>query len=292
MSLFDKVEIPPMPQVVNKILEIDENNIELSFDELRTLISSDPGLVTKILKLANSPFYSRMNNITDLQQAISMLGFKSIKSLTLLVSISRLIPDQARNLEIQRELWMRSILRGVITKTIAQKLGQRAEQETAFMMALLRNIGQFVMQSRFPGIYDQMYAKADMGLDLESLHKQENETFGISSDRMSKLIMERWNFPAEFICIATVSIENPQKTESECGNKAAMVCFGEVILYLNRFTKHIPNLEKYQTHFKDLFNQYTDFFGMDDRQKDFFLNKVEGAFAADDLLAFCEELFS
>ncbi len=292
MSFFSKIEIPPMPQVVNKILEIDENNIELSFDELRTLISADPGLVTKILKLANSPFYSRMNNITDLQQAISLLGFKSIKSLTLLVSISRLIPDQARNLEIQRELWMRSIMRGLITKTAAQKMGMRSEQESAFMMALLRNIGQFIMQSRFPGIYDQMFGKSHMGMDKQALSALEDENFGISSDRMSKLIMQRWNFPDEFICIATVSPDDPEAAQSGCGSKAALVCFAEVILFLKRFTKHIPDNRQYRDYYADLYEKYVTFYKLDDKNRDFFLNKLESTFQSDDLFAFCEELFA
>ena len=292
MGIYEKLDLPPMPQVINKILEIDENDINLSLSELHTLISSDPGLVSKIIKLANSPFYSRMNNITDLQTAMQMLGFKSIKSLTLLISVSRLIPNAARNLVVQRELWMRAIVRALITKQLAAKTGNRAVQESLFMMALLKNIGQHIMQSRFPSHYDNIFQEADSGADLDKLHALEEETFSISSNRLSMLIMERWNFPSEFRCAASLEFNSPEEIVSSCGANSVLVNFGEIILFYKRLTENIPDTEAYQEKFKTLFQAHADYLGFDAKQKDYFENKVDSLFAEDDLYAFCEELFS
>lgn len=292
MGIYEKLELPPMPQVINKILEIDENDINLSLSELQTLISADPGLVSKIIKLANSPFYSRMNNITDLQTAMQMLGFKSIKSLTLLISVSRLIPNSARNLVVQRELWVRAIIRALIAKQLAAKTGNRAIQESVFMMALLKNIGQHIMQSRFPSHYDNMFQSADNGANLDQLHSLEEETFSISSNRLSMLIMERWNFPEEFRCAASLEFNQPEEIETSCGSAAILVIFGEIILFHKKLTENMPDSPEYDEKFKNLFQIYADYLGFDNKMKDYFSNKVDALFKEDDLYAFCEELFS
>lgn len=292
MGIYEKLDLPPMPQVINKILEIDENDINLSLSELHTLISSDPGLVSKIIKLANSPFYSRMNNITDLQTAMSMLGFKSIKSLTLLISVSRLIPNAARNLVVQRELWMRAIVRALITKQLATKTGNRNVQESLFMMALLKNIGQHIMQSRFPSHFDNLFREAGYGADPEKLHALEEETFSISSNRLSVLIMERWNFPEEFRCAASLEFNQPAEVENKCGADCILVNFGEIILFHKKLTESIPDSPEYREKFETLFNAHAAHLGFDEKQKDYFQNKVDALFAEDDLYTFCEELFA
>ena len=292
MGFYEKLDLPPMPQVINKILEIDENDITLSLNDLHTLVSSDPGLVSKIIKLANSPFYSRMNNISDLQTAMQMLGFKSIKSLTLLISVSRLIPNAARNLIVQRELWMRAIVRALITRQLAAKTGHRDIQESLFMMAMLKNIGQHIMQSRFPSHYDNIFQEAGSGADIEKLHALEEETFSISSNRLSILIMERWNFPDKFRCAASLKFDKPEEAAANCGENSVLVNFGEIILFYKRLTENITDLPEYQEKFETLFQEYAAYLNFDDKQKDYFQNRVETLFAEDDLYTFCEELFA
>ena len=80
--------LPVVPDVAAKILSIAEDKIEISFKELENIIIVDPGLSAKILKVANSALYARQKEIKTLQMAITLLGFKNIKSLVMLVSAS------------------------------------------------------------------------------------------------------------------------------------------------------------------------------------------------------------
>ena len=82
--------MPVIPDIATKILSIAESHIEISFKELEETIKIDPGLSAKILRVANSALYSRQKEITNLQMAITLLGFKNIKSLVLLVTASSL----------------------------------------------------------------------------------------------------------------------------------------------------------------------------------------------------------
>ena len=87
---LDIKDLPVFPQVAIKILQIQEENIDISFKELESIILLDPALTAKILKVANSALYARQREITNLQQALTLLGFKMVKSLVLLVSASNI----------------------------------------------------------------------------------------------------------------------------------------------------------------------------------------------------------
>ena len=57
--LTDKLkllELPPMPQVAARVMQIDESQISVSAEQIRNIVQSDLALSTKILKLANSAF--------------------------------------------------------------------------------------------------------------------------------------------------------------------------------------------------------------------------------------------
>jgi len=65
----------------NKILEITKNpNVDAK--ELNNVISLDPVLTGKVLKLINSAYYSLPNQITSIVRAIVMLGINTVKNLT------------------------------------------------------------------------------------------------------------------------------------------------------------------------------------------------------------------
>ena len=82
-SIYEKFmkQLPVIPEVATKIMGIAEDGSEISFQELENIIKVDPGLTTKILRVANSAMYARQREIKNLQMAITLLGLKNIKSL-------------------------------------------------------------------------------------------------------------------------------------------------------------------------------------------------------------------
>ena len=91
--MVDKYEsylknLPVMPEVATRVMRIAEDKLDISFKELEEIIKLDPGLTVKILRIANSALYARQREIKSLQMAITLLGFKNIKSLVLLVAAS------------------------------------------------------------------------------------------------------------------------------------------------------------------------------------------------------------
>src|SRR5512136_2368091 len=83
-------DIPIMPQVATRVLQLQEDNLDISFKELEKIILLDPAITARILKVANSALYARQREIKNVQQAITLLGFKMIKSMILLVCASNI----------------------------------------------------------------------------------------------------------------------------------------------------------------------------------------------------------
>ena len=70
--------LPPMPQVASRAIKVIENP---AFDakELCEIIETDSALASRVLKIANSVMFCRQREITTLNQALMMIGMKSIK---------------------------------------------------------------------------------------------------------------------------------------------------------------------------------------------------------------------
>ena len=72
-------KMPALPVTVAKVLEIT-NNPKTSTADLNQIISLDPVLMGKVMRLINSAYYSLPNQITSLVRAIIMLGIKTMKN--------------------------------------------------------------------------------------------------------------------------------------------------------------------------------------------------------------------
>jgi HD-like signal output (HDOD) protein len=81
--IYAKVdELPTLPAVVPKLLSLMED-AGSDIAQVTHVISQDPALTSKILKVANSAYYGFPKRIDDLERAVALLGFNMVKSLAL-----------------------------------------------------------------------------------------------------------------------------------------------------------------------------------------------------------------
>ena len=73
-ELIELIEkIPMLPESIQKIETVYQNPNAAAMDMVKA-IQSDPLLIARILKLANSPLYGLSRSVTDISHAISLLG--------------------------------------------------------------------------------------------------------------------------------------------------------------------------------------------------------------------------
>lgn len=195
-----------MPDVATKVMSMADDKLEVSFKELENIIKVDPGLSAKILKIANSALYARQREITSIQSAITLLGFKNLRSLVLLVTASNLFSVLHRPAFFRR-FWSHSVHAAFISRHLSLRCGLKESAEEAFTGALLHDIGQVAFfntdQTRYEEILTRIgQSEGAVGRDRPSLLSLEKAAFDVDHRELGASVFERWYFPDTFVDLA------------------------------------------------------------------------------------------
>ena len=80
--------LPTLPTVVTNVIHCVEAE-ESTAQDLKNIIVNDQSIAAKILSVANSAHYGLSHSISDLQQAVVVLGFEAVRDIALFVSFGR-----------------------------------------------------------------------------------------------------------------------------------------------------------------------------------------------------------
>ena len=188
-------KMPPLPITVSKILEIC-NDPRTSPVDLNQVISLDPVLMGKVMRLIDSAYYSLPNQITSLVRAVIMLGINTVKNLALstavLGTLGKAQDFHALNME---GYWRHSISVGVTAKLIASR--RRVDpklREEYFIAGLLHDIGKIPLNNKM----SQEYVTAISYTDREHipLYISEEKIMMVNHCDVGRLIIENWKLGA------------------------------------------------------------------------------------------------
>ncbi|AEF83566.1 HDOD domain protein [Treponema primitia ZAS-2] len=194
-ALYRQVEnyirtMPSLSITVSKVLEIC-NNPQTSPADLNHVISLDPVLVGRVLKLINSAYYGLSQQVTNLVRAITMLGINTVKNLALssaIIGNMNLREFQGLNTE---GFWRHSLCVGVAAKVIARKRSIDPKLlEEYFTAGLLHDIGKIPLNAVLSKDYLLTVKAADTG--RISLVQAETETLGINHCEVGELVVKAW----------------------------------------------------------------------------------------------------
>jgi HD-like signal output (HDOD) protein len=184
--------MPSLPVTVSKILQIC-NDPKTSPSDLNQVISLDPVLMGRVMKLINSAYYSLPNQITSLVRAIIMLGINTVKNLALstavLGNLSSKKNFQALNID---GFWRHSLCVGVTAKLLAAKRKRDAKQlEEYFVAGLLHDVGKIPLNNKLSAEYVEALSLTDR--EHLSLYVGEERTTGVNHSEVGRLIIKNWN---------------------------------------------------------------------------------------------------
>src|SRR5210317_2212987 len=143
--------IPSLSTTVIKVLETC-NDPRASANDLHRIISLDPVLTGRVLRLINSAYYSLGVPITSLTRAVVMLGLNTVKNLALSFAIlENLRSNGSFSVFSPDEFWTHSLCVGVIAKSLAAVKGNTPQGLEAFFVAgLLHDLGKKHWNGHFP----------------------------------------------------------------------------------------------------------------------------------------------
>jgi HD-like signal output (HDOD) protein len=185
--------IPSLSTTVSKVLEICNNPLSSPAD-LNHVISLDPVLVGRVLKLINSAYYGL--KVTNIVRAVTMLGLNTVKNLALSSAIiGNLNTGQSPGLNLEG-YWRHSLCVGVAAKILARKRGiDPTLLEEYFAAGLLHDIGKIPLNAVLPREYLLIIKSADTGPDQKtgvSLVRAEAERLGLTHNEVGARVFQAW----------------------------------------------------------------------------------------------------
>jgi len=200
-------ELPTLPHVVAQILEKTRDQ-DASLNEVVSIISTDQALVSTLLKLVNSAFYGFSRRITTLKQAITLLGFRSVRNVVVNCGVVGIFRKRTFNNHYRFRLWDHSVCCAVAARTLAEMKGFKAKEE-AFTAGLLHDIGKVVIDQYAPKDSAAIMRKVEAGADTR---EAEVEIIGVDHTEVGGWIAERWHLP-KTLCWVIRHHHDPESPE-------------------------------------------------------------------------------
>ena len=187
--------MPALPTMIGKLLSAF-NDPRFSVEKLSGIISTDTSLAAKVLKMANSVFYFRQENVSTVKIATVRLGHKTIRSLVLTVwtQTFKTFPLQKSELGLITGL----LEHGTATAVGAQLLMQLVcadLAEEAYVAGLLHDIGRLALICQLGQIYEAEILNRAM-IEKKDIREIETDVLGFDHAMLGARLLQSWNIPA------------------------------------------------------------------------------------------------
>jgi HD-like signal output (HDOD) protein len=201
----DTLVIPSLPEVALKIRQLAEDP-DVNLTKMAEMISHDPALSARIMKIANSAFVGRGIHVNTLHQATTRIGLRYIKNVVTAMAMEQLFVSKSVVIKKQMDkVWAQTLELTAFALTVMQEYNSNFKYtdvnfDTMTLAGLLHNIGAL-----------PILTEAEKQLDIFGNEQFINETIAAISSPISVNIMRSWGFGEELIQVA----EHWQTTEFE-----------------------------------------------------------------------------
>jgi HD-like signal output (HDOD) protein len=196
VEVLEVKHLPPLSITATRLLEA-VGDPDVDVESLAEIINHDPGLMGRIIGLANAAYFGQRNPITTVQEAIiRVLGINMVKSLALSISVSGAFQSSSCSGFDIKEYWFRAIGCATLSRMIALRipLDERPDPDQVYLSGLLHNLGCLVLAHLFPSELAHLFAiqEKESETSLESLQR---EYLGVDWITAGEWLVGRWHLP-------------------------------------------------------------------------------------------------
>jgi len=193
LKKLDRIkDIPTLPTIVfelNKHLRDPNTSIKTVCDT----IEKDQAIALKILKLVNSAFYGFKSKISDLRNAVVLLGYNAVRNAIVSLSVINSFPKRVSLMDFDISLfWKHSLAVAVTSKNIAM-LSKKESPDNCFVGGLLHDTGKVILAQYFPDFFETVWST----LQDEHLtfYEAEQKKLPIDHTKIGGHLAGKWQLP-------------------------------------------------------------------------------------------------
>lgn len=189
-------KIPVLPAAINKAQTLLDQPV-VDIDKLVIVLEGDPGLVSRVLRIANSSFYGMSREIKSVKAACIVLGQYTLRNIILTTAVMNATKNYKNN-NLHKALLEHCIYTGLAARYLARLKGQ--DQDIAYMVGLLHDIGCLFIETINPHAVQNIRSKMKTAdVDNETVEK---EVLGFDHAEFSSELARHWNMPDNIVtCI-------------------------------------------------------------------------------------------
>jgi HD-like signal output (HDOD) protein/GGDEF domain-containing protein len=183
-----------LPVVAIQVLELT-NSPQVDNRAIKECIENDPALTGKILRVVNSSLFGLSREVSDLNQAIALLGSKPLKLLVLGFSLPNSLFASVES-EILAHYWRHALTKAVAGREISETLWKLPGDE-AFIAGLLQDLGLLLLIQQVGEPYVLLLKKVwAEGKDMAAL---EIESMGFDHAELTTRLLSNWGLPEALV---------------------------------------------------------------------------------------------
>jgi putative nucleotidyltransferase with HDIG domain len=185
------------------------------------IIEKDLGLSAKVLKIANSVFYSgRFGRIGDVKQAVARLGIEEVGRICTTVGSMQLFKETSGLIDI-KDFWKHSVGVAIVMRYLSQRVDMnKSKAHNAYVAGLFHDVGIMVLDGFFTEIYKKVREAGKSNQMM--LYKLEREVLGIDHGQIGAMLLLRWRLPEE-LCDAVAWHHAPDECPEEFRHMAQLI---------------------------------------------------------------------
>lgn len=187
----DMADLVSLPDIYFRVTEVmDDPDHDAA--RLGEIISHDPALTAKILRVVNSAYYGMPAKIERVSRAVSIIGERELHSLLLAsaaVETLNRIPNQLVNIA---DFWRHSVFTGIIARLLGRQC-HVLHNERLFVAGLLHDIGKLVIYHHAPELAEKVLLQAAETNGF--LFEAEQNILGFTHAEVGGALAQAWNLP-------------------------------------------------------------------------------------------------
>ena len=179
--------IPSLPEVVSQVCRLVNEPMANSGDVTKIMVK-DAAMASKMLRMVNSVYYGLKEPVHDMEQAVRVLGFKTLRSIALSISVVNAFQQQNACFNM-KAFWAHGAVSACLCRMIADK-SQVCDPELAFTIGLLKNMGKLILVENAP---DETRAIVAVAREYKlSFHAAAREVLDTDDAEVGGWLAEKW----------------------------------------------------------------------------------------------------
>ena len=188
-------EIPTLPAILLEVSRLLQDP-DATSQQLAKLIEKDQAITVKILRLVNSAFYGCQSRISDVNSAVVLMGFNTVRNAIISISVIKAFANIKDMEQFKVEdFWRHAIAVAITSRHIALKFNRRAADES-FVAGLLHDIGKVILSQWFRDLFvDSWKLARETGIPFI---QAENALSPLNHAQIGSHLARKWKLPSDF----------------------------------------------------------------------------------------------